>query len=129
VPSKFDVRLRGSRIRVDLYGSLDESTARELEQELIKTSEPLPPRSFEVMISLMGATHCALEARPVLARMQKELAHRARRTAYIDERPFMRGMALWVMHLAGDGNAKAVSTQEQAESWLQGSADRVRAYS
>lgn len=128
MPDKFEVRLLpGNRVRADLYGALDQSTAQELEKEMLKVCGQFPPKSLEVLISLVGTTNCALEARPVLAHMQKELAPRARRTAYVDERPLMRGMALWVMHLAADGNAKAVSTEAQAEQWLQGHDDRSQA--
>lgn len=117
--ARFEVKLLAGRVRIDLYGILDGPTAQELEQEVRRVCDPLPPRSLEVLINLRGATTCALEARPVLAGMQKALASRARRIAYVDDRPYMRGMALWVMHLAGDGNAKAVPTEAQAEEWLQ----------
>jgi len=127
VPSKFDVKLSEDRVRIELYGSIDEPAAKELEAEVLKVVEPLAPRSFEVMISLAGAINCALNARPVMARIQQAFAQRARRTAYVDERPFMRGMALWVMHQVGDANAKAVSTLDQAEQWLRGSDHREEA--
>jgi len=124
VSAKFDVKLRGERVQVELYGALDGPAARGVQAEVARMTQALTPGGFEVLFQLSGASRCSLDARIVLAELQKDLAGRARRTAYVDERPVMRGMALWVMHLAGDANAKAVATLAQAEQWLRGTGGR-----
>ncbi len=40
------------------------------------------------------------------------------RTAYLAERPSVRGLALWVIHMCGDLKSAAVGSEQQAERWL-----------
>jgi len=114
-----------NEVRVELFGPLDQKGAEALERELETATSKLPPRSFAVVLNLIGMTDCAMGAREALVRIQVRLRSTASRTAWLDDRPRFRGLALWVMHLAEDGNAKAVATQEQARQWLSSSTSRV----
>lgn len=115
-----------SEVRVELFGPLDERGAQGLERDLEMALSKLTPKAFSVVINSMGMTDCAMNARETLVRIQARLAKVAARTAWIDDRPKFRGLALWVMHLAADGNAKALATMEQVREWLVSSVDRVR---
>lgn len=115
-----------NEVRVELFGPLDDRGVASLERDLESATLALAPKSFSVVINSMGMTDCAMSARDVLVRIQSRLAKVAARTAWIDDRPRFRGLALWVMHLAEDGNAKALSTMEQVRAWLQSSVDRVQ---
>ena len=122
----FQVTQRGqSEVRVELLGSLDERLASEVEREVLRVVTALPPRNFCVVFETGKMTDCSMSARPVLVRLQQSLSVRARRTAYLDDRPRFRGLALWVVHVAEDRNAKAVATPEQLHQWLEMYVGRV----
>lgn len=111
-------------LRIELFGQLDAKTAADLDRDVRAAAEKLPPRSFSVVFSLVGITECTMDARHVLVGLQRAIAPRAKRTAYLDDRPRFRGLALWVMHLAEDPNAKAVATPEQVRQWLEATYNR-----
>ena len=109
-------------LRIELFGQLDEKAAKALDAELGKLETPTDTRGVVFVTS--GLSECVEAARLVLVELQKRLARRKARTAYVDERARFRGMALWVMHLAQDPNAKAVSSLDQAMRWLNGGDER-----
>lgn len=71
-----------------------------------------------VLVITNGLTDCTETAKKQLVELQREFASKVRRSAWVDERARFRGIALWVMHLAGDPRGKAVSTLDQAARWL-----------
>lgn len=113
----------GRELRVDLFGVLDVPTAEALSRSLAEALSALTPPVL-LLINSTGINDCTMDAREVLVRMLKASAPLAR-TAWWDDRSRFRGMALWVMHLAADPNARAVATLEQARQWLGGDQDRV----
>ena len=113
------------QLRIELFGFVDAVRIAELEKELTATVRKLPAKSFTVVVSTVGVIECAMDAREGLVRVQQLLAPAATRTAYVDDRPAFRGLALWVVHLAADGNAKAVSSMEHARAWLSSTVQRV----
>ena len=112
------------RLLVELQGKFDEPDARAFENELKQTLEGKSQSSTEVLFDLRKMSQCTILARAVLVRVQGYLAEKARRTAYLDDRPRFRGLALWIVHVSEDGNAKAVSIPTAAERWFRSSADR-----
>ena len=114
----FTVELAGEALRVELFGLLDEAGAVGLEKALQAALADVKPRSLSALVIMEGLSDCAEAARAVLVRVQRQLGQAARRTAWVDNRSRFRGMALWVMHLAEDQNAKAVATVELADRWL-----------
>lgn len=124
--ANFNIRqVSPEEVRVELFGHLDARSAELLETDLAAAIGKLPAGSFGIHINTIGMTDCSMDARPVLVKLQKRLAAAARRTVYVDDRARFRGLALWVMHLAEDPNAKAVATIEQARQWLAGTSDRL----
>lgn len=61
---------------------------------------------------------CTRQARESLAILQRALADRRVRTAFIASRPRYRGLALWIAHVAEDPNARSFHVRAQAEDWL-----------
>jgi hypothetical protein len=109
-------------VRIELFGQLDEKAAKALDAEMGRLETPSDVRGVVFVTS--GLSECVEAARLVLVELQKRLARRKARTAYVDERARFRGMALWVMHLAQDPNAKAVSSLDQAMRWLNAGEER-----
>lgn len=116
--ASFTIELSEEVLRVELFGQLDQAGAAGLEQRLQAALAGVRPRSLTALVILEGLSDCAESARPVLVRVQRQLGQAARRTAWVDNRAHFRGMALWVMHLAEDQNAKAVATLALADRWL-----------
>jgi hypothetical protein len=118
VARAFDIKHIGELFRVELSGIVDGPIAEQLEGELGRRAGLLPPRSFTVLFVLVGAIEITRDAGMVLARLQRQLASCARRTAYVDRRPSMRALARWVVNWAEDGNANPVLDENQALRWL-----------
>lgn len=109
-------KINGGRLWVQWKGLLDVDAVT---RELSALKSALSDASVrQVLVDTSLVTLCPESARAHLVSVQKELAARGRRTAWLDARAAFRGMALWVMHLAQDPNGKAVSTLQQAEAWL-----------
>lgn len=72
----------------------------------------------KILIDLTGVQSCSRSARRALANLQREFAEFGGRTAFIAPRPRLRGLGLWVAHVAGDANAGCFRTRAQAERWL-----------
>jgi hypothetical protein len=125
VSGAYQVKKTVNEVHVELAGSLDERLAADVEREVLSVVTPLPPGQFAVVFQTAKLSDCSMGARPVLVRLQQALSNRVRRTAYLDDRPRFRGLALWVVHVAEDRNAKAVATPEQLRQWLDSSVGRV----
>ncbi len=111
----------GDTLTVDCFGVLDSPSVLAL-LELVR--ESLKNKLIRRAIVITNnAPDCSESAKKELVVVQRELAE-GRRTAWVDERARFRGIALWVMHLAGDSQGKAVSTVEQAQRWLDSSEAR-----
>jgi anti-anti-sigma regulatory factor len=108
------------RYRVTLAGLLDTEAAESLDRL------ELPPSTREVVVDLLQVTRCTPEARQVLVRVQERWRRRGYRTAWLSDRPAIRGAALWVMHQAHDTNGKAVGSIVQADRWLRAGGTRTQ---
>lgn len=112
--ANFVLKNSGPELKVDLFGVLSAQAVR----EVLSAVMPKLSGVSACIINTMGVNDCLEEARAELVRLQQAVAARVRRTAWVDDRARFRGVALWVMHLAGDPNAKAVANADQAAKWL-----------
>lgn len=112
--ANFVFKNSGPELKVDLFGVLSAQAVR----EVMTAVTPKLSGVTGCIINTMGVNDCLEEARAELVRLQQAVAARVRRTAWVDDRARFRGVALWVMHLAGDPNAKAVANADQAAKWL-----------
>ena len=73
-----------------------------------------------VLVITNGLTDCTETAKKQLVELQREFASKVRRSAWVDERARFRGIALWVMHLAGDprGRDRRLDTRHRGVATL-----------
>lgn len=115
--------LEGRRLSIELRGDLTPEVAEALEGQVAKAIATLPPRGFDAVFDLCKLESSSIFARATLVRVQQALKGRARRTAYLADRARFRGLALWVINLAEDKNAKAVMNTALVEEWLADASD------
>lgn len=110
----FTIEVLGETVRIECF-VLDVSSAQAM---TVAAKQAFLGSTIRGVIVLTGAVSDITEAvKKELVSFQREVSN-GRRTAWVDERARFRGIALWVMHLAGDSNGKAVNTMAQAEEWL-----------
>lgn len=85
----------------------------------------LPARGFDVVFDLCQLEQSSVFARSTLVRVQQALKAKARRTAYVADRARFRGLALWVINLSEDPNAKAVMNHALADEWIGAQSGRL----
>jgi hypothetical protein len=107
------IERQAQRVVVALDGTLDAAGARALLAALGGELE-----QKQVLIDLRGADDYQPDAREPLLEVQRAFARHGCRSVWLAERARLRGLALWLMHAAGDPAARAVLTLEQAEAWL-----------
>lgn len=117
--------LEGDRLRIELRGDLTQEVAEALEATVQDTLRSLAAGAFDVIVDMRGLETSSVFARSVLVRVQKRIAAKARRTAYLADRARFRGLALWVIHLAEDDNAKSVMNEKGVEDWFRSSSPRL----
>jgi len=111
------------RVDVTLRGQWSDADAEAYEKAMI--AAVAGKTRVRVLINLSELVSCTLSVRQVLSGVQRKLGQSDCRTAYVANRPRLRSIALWVVHMAEDGEARSVPTQNQAEDWLLGETDRV----
>lgn len=120
----FDIVERApGRVDVTLRGQWSDADAQAYEEAMIQAVAS--KIRVRVLINLSELVSCTLSVRQVLSGVQRKLGESNCRTAYVANRPRLRSIALWVVHMAEDGEARSVPTQNQAEDWLLGETDRV----
>ena len=97
-----------------LSGSFDVEDAAKLCQAIEERPET---RDF-IVVDMRSLERCSRPARRMLVMAHRLWAERAHKIAYLASEARIRGLSLWIMHMAGDENAKAVGTDVQLEAWL-----------
>ncbi len=97
-----------------LSGDFDARSARALQH----SAEHELPACRHLVVDLRGLRACHPGARSLLVGVHTTWASRAERIAYLATEARFRGLSLWIMHMAGDENAKAVGSQAQVTRWL-----------
>lgn len=98
--------------RVRLQGTLTASAVEALRRELEDSSQSL------LLMDLCDLKDCENEAREPFAALQRHMAKKVKRTAYVSDTARFRGLSLWVVRIADDDHAKVVATDTQAKAWL-----------
>jgi hypothetical protein len=106
------------RFEIRLTGELDEAAMLQVETELGIRLAHAPMRQLHVIFDLRCVDDYSLQARDVFVRIQKFVASRARRTAYVADRPNLRALALWAVRISKDSSAQVVVSMPDAEAWL-----------
>jgi anti-anti-sigma regulatory factor len=105
----------GDTLMIECFGLLDAAVVKAMTDE-VKIALEKQSASGVVVITTQ-VTDCPEAGKKELVSFQR-LVSRGRHTAWVDERARFRGIALWVMHLAEDGQGKAVSSTLLANQWI-----------
>jgi hypothetical protein len=108
------------RLTIELLGVLDEETALRCERETRTDLAAAADGSLRVLWDLSTVTSYSLEARGVIVRLQRFLAQKAQRTAYVAPDATPRSLALWAARMGNEAGACIAADQAGAEAWLSG---------
>lgn len=122
----FDIRSdRDGPWVVVLQGTCGGGTGAQLRTALDRMIDERVPA--KMVFDLRAVTDFDLEFREALAQLQRQLASKTRRTAYIADRPRLRALARWICRVSGDRDADTVPNMDAARAWIGGSEDRIAA--
>ncbi len=111
-------------LTIQIHGSMQVGPIRALFAELkeMLAGEPGPET---ILFDLSGVERCDIAARQEMVAIQRFIATRGSRTAYLASRPRIRGITLWIVHVSQDGNARPIVTLDEAKDWLEQEIDRI----
>lgn len=118
----FDLSVTQSPATLTIRGHIDGAVVAGL-AEAVAGWSPVPETGL--IIDVRGCESYEPDARPALVEVHKALAEKTRRRVYLAVNSRLRGLALWVSHMACDTLCRAVGTEAQAERWLQGEMSRI----
>lgn len=78
-----------------------------------------------IEIQFSELTRATILGRSAFTELQAVLAEQGKRTAYIADSPRFRGTAIWIVKMCNDEGASVFARQEQADAWLEGTAERT----
>jgi len=113
-------------VELAIDGVLDASRLKELEAAVDAWPAAAPPPAL--LLDLRRTDRIEQQIRVALVDVHRALKAKAGRSVYLAESPVLRGMALWILHLAGDQRASVVGSLVQARAWLTGSEGRVASW-
>ncbi len=120
----YDLVHREDRVHLVLHGNLEGESlpcvADALDALLSEIAE-----GSRVLIDLGNVESCDPAACRTLARIQRRLRDRGCRTAWLAQRPRLRGLALWIVYAANDPHATPVGDADLADAWLEGTGVRL----
>ncbi len=116
--------LEASRLLVRLRGAFEADAVQHLSDELLRQLDAIGPGG-ELIIDMNELESCTTEARMRLILLQRGIAKRGVRTAFVADRPRFRGVALFVAHHSDDMYARAFLLRAQADAWLLRSEGRI----
>lgn len=122
---RFSIERSGDTVVVGMSGDWDEQTAVDFGTAITQFFDTVD-EPVDFVVDMGAMTDCRILARGRLADTHLRLKPRLRRSAYLSDRPRLRGVALWIIHVADDANAKAVRDRKLAEAWLEKSVGRLQ---
>ncbi|MCA9661947.1 MAG: hypothetical protein KC486_26650 [Myxococcales bacterium] len=111
-------------IRLELMRPLSEAETAALADALEAEVAAAPTT---VLVELNALPRYDRRLRQTLLALQRRITAHGGRAVYVADRPRLRGLALWVVHMAEDSQAKIVGNVAAATEWLRISDHRVAA--
>lgn len=111
-------------VRLVLGADLDEA-AKDALTAAVEAAISAQPTT--VLVEMSAITAYDPRLRGLLLALQRVISAHRGRAVYVADRPRIRGLALWVIHMAEDKEAKIVGNVAAAVEWLRGSEERVAA--
>lgn len=109
------IEVTSERVLATARGVLDGPTADLLRARLIAA---LPEAPFDLIIDLRAIVEVQEAGVDGMVRAHEAIAPRARRSAYVVERPRVRALVFKLIHGTQDEHTRPVSTLDMAEKWL-----------
>ena len=110
-------------VRVELLESLGDDHERALLAELVVATGG---QATTVLVGLSALSRYDPRLRPFLLALQGQITKEGGRAVYVADRPRLRGVALWVIHMSEDSQAKIVPNMAAALEWLRVTDERVQ---
>lgn len=111
------------RFRLIVNGEVTKGQISTLKDVIDQWPAALPPPGL--IVDLRETDQIERDARLGLVEVHQALKAKAGRSVYIAHSPLLRGLALWVIHMAGDQRAEVVGSMGQAHAWLESEDGRV----
>lgn len=111
------------RMEVRATGSVDADDVIALSGRLLPNDMGT---GWELLVDLTEVSGFDADARRELQTLQRALAAQEVRTAFVADRPRVRGLALWLAHTSNDPLARPFHLRAQAEAWLASREGRVQ---
>lgn len=102
-------------VRVELHRAVGDAERGEL---LAGVMAAIVQRPTTVLIDIRRLTGYDPQLRALLLELQRQILSKGGRAVYVADRPRLRGLALWVIHMAEDPTAKIVGNVAAAIEWL-----------
>jgi hypothetical protein len=113
----YSIEVVDKRLEIRFRGKLEESLLTDLLDAATRGMKDAGT-DFDLVYHLDDVEDCPIMARAKIIDTHSVLAPRARRTAFISKRSRFRGLALWIMRVAGDERGRSFVDWEQAREWL-----------
>lgn len=116
---------RADRVCVELCQALNRAIMEGVLADLRARYDGIyTPR--HLIMDMRGVDDYDEDVRAPLLALQRFWVRVGRRTVYIADSARLRGLGLWVLHVANDENGRVVMNNTQTEEWLQSGAGRVQ---
>lgn len=109
-------------LRVELQGSLSAAHHDEILEAVTAIIRDAPTT---VVLGLSSLSTYDPGLRAFLLQLQQTIRAHQGRAVYVADRPRLRGLALWVVHMSEDPQAKIVSNMAAALEWLRITDERI----
>lgn len=103
------------RVSIAVRGHLDARLAAAFRERLAAALQGPP---VDLLVDLRALTDYDEAGADALLRAHESLADRARRSAYLVERPRIRGLVFKLIHGTQDERTRPVATLEMADAWF-----------
>jgi hypothetical protein len=113
----YSIDVVDKRVEIRFRGKLEESLLTEFLDAAARGVKDAGT-NFDLVYHLDDVEDCPIMARAKIIDTHSVLAPKARRTAFISKRSRFRGLALWIMRVAGDERGRSFVDWEQARDWL-----------
>jgi hypothetical protein len=113
----YSIEVVDKRLEIRFRGKLEESLLTDLLDAATRGMQDAGT-DFDLVYHLDDVEDCPIMARAKIIDTHSVLAPKARRAAFISKRSRFRGLALWIMRVAGDERGRSFVDWEQARAWL-----------
>lgn len=109
---------------VRLRGEVGTEDIERLSNDLLPRIDALDTGGA-LIIDMIETASLPLDARMRLMELQRGIAPRQVRTAFVADRPRFRGIGLFVAHVSEDPNARCFNRLDEAKAWLSSGEGRL----